>query len=276
MAACFQMHENPYQSPIESPQYYTDDITTLPISAIWRFARRQGVVSCSILFPMFLARKLLKLRFPANHATCRVTELPAIRQEDLPADIQSDLDPLEAACRDAGMEHVRTFRVPWIGGKSGVFSIWLDPSGDVYCNITRINLQLGSIRKSKTVFACHSRLTSGVDLHTAPVAPQDWIPELIPPSQDFAPLPPDTLPAAVIQRHRERVSGLTGIIRFDTKTLIDEVLRASQQMFDFLLAKGIYTPLSSTEVKRLQSATQPASQVRQAETAKAGQSANWA
>src|SRR5438105_1715603 len=123
------MHDNPYQPPLESPQYYTDDITTLSVGAIWRFASRQGIVGCLVTFPMFLMRKLLKLRFPANHATCRVTELPAIDEGELPAEIRNELAPLEAACREAGLAHVRTFRAPWIGGKAGVYSLWLDPSG---------------------------------------------------------------------------------------------------------------------------------------------------
>src|SRR5689334_15880851 len=52
----FKMHDNPYQPPLESPQYYTDDITTLPLGAIWRFASRQGIVGSLVTFPMFLMR----------------------------------------------------------------------------------------------------------------------------------------------------------------------------------------------------------------------------
>jgi hypothetical protein len=248
------MHDNPYQSPTESPQFYTDDITRMPVSAIWRTSRRQGVIGCLMVFPMFLVRKLFKLRFPANHATCRVTELAALADDEIAAEIRGGFAPFETACREAGMEHVRSFRPPWIGNKSGVFSIWLDPSGETYCNITHIDLQLGSMRKSKTVFACHSRLASGVHLHTASVRPEDWIPELIPPHQEFVRLPQETPPSAVIKHHRERLIGRADIVRFNSETLLDEVIRGSQEMFDFLLAKGVYTPLSSAELQRLQSA----------------------
>jgi hypothetical protein len=186
-----------------------------------------------------------------------VTELPAIAEEELPAEIRNELAPLEAACREAGLAHVRTFRAPWIGGKSGVYSLWLNPSGEMYCNITRIHLQLGSLRRSKTVLGCHSRLASGVFLHTAAVAPQDWIPELIPPNHDFLRLPPDTQPATTIQRHWERIAGLSGVVQFNRETLADETIRAAHELFDYLVAKGIYTPLSSSEVKRLQGASAP-------------------
>jgi hypothetical protein len=254
------MHDNPYQPPTESPQFYTDDIIGMPVTAIWRTSRRQGAIGCLVVFPMFLVRKLLQLRFPANHATCRVTELPALGDNEIPAEICRSFAPLESACREAGMEHVRSFRPPWIGNKSGMFSIWLDASGELYCNITHIDLQLGSIRKSKTVFACHSRLASGIHLNTAPVRPEDWIPELIPPHQDLVRLAPDTPPAAVIRRHKERLIGRADIVHFNSETLLDEVIRGSQEMFDFLLAKGVYTPLSSAETKRLLSANQrPAS-----------------
>lgn len=253
------MHDNPYQPPLESPQYYTDDITTLPVGAIWRFTSRQGIVGCLVTFPMFLLRKFFKLRFPANHAACRVTELPAIAEDELPAEIRNELAPLESACRDAGLAHVRTFRAPWIGGKSGVFSLWLDPNGVMYCNLTRIHLRLGSIERSKTVLGCHSRLASGVFLHTAAVAPRDWIPELVPPNHDLLCLSPDTSPADVIQRHRQRLAGMEGIVTFNRETLIQEMIKASHETFDYLVAKGIYAPLSSSEVKRLQGFGQSAS-----------------
>jgi hypothetical protein len=181
----------------------------------------------------------------------RIVTLSPILDEELPSDIRDAFAPFEAACRAYEMEHVLSFRPPWIGGRSAVFSFWLDPSGKVFCNITRIDMKLGSFSKTATVFACHSRLDSGVEMHTSPVAPENWIPELVPPNQDLEPLAPETEPANVIDRHIRRIADRSGIIQFTSKTLLDEIVRGSQEHFDYLVAKGVYTPLSVAEVQRL-------------------------
>jgi hypothetical protein len=248
------MTENPYQSPVDAQRrYFTDDITLLPITVIWRTCRRQGLTGWFILFPMFLGRKLIRWRFPANHATCRVDRLSPITNDDLPPATRIAIDAFETVCRQCGMEQVSLFRPPWIGNKKGVFSVWIEPGGEVYCNITQIDIRLGTFHKSKTVFACHSKLKSGVELHTSPLAPEDWIPEMVPPDQDIAPLPPDTDPLQVVEQHRQRIAGRSDVVRFTSQTLLEEIVRGSQKQFDFLVAKGIYAPLSEVEIQRLHS-----------------------
>ncbi len=251
------MTENPYKSPQEPEnRYFTDDITLLPISAIWRTCRRQGVTGLFVLFPLFVGRKLLNLRYPANHATFRIEQIAPLADKDLSQATRDALGAIEAVCRDCGMERITVFRPPWIGNKSGVFSIWLQPGGVIHCSIVQIELRLGTFYKSKTVFACHSKLESGVELHTSALAPEDWIPELVPPDQDIERLPPTTEPFQVIERHRQRVADRSDLVRFTGETLLHEILIQSQKQFDFLVSKGIYAPISAIEVQRLKSANQ--------------------
>src|SRR5262245_51337715 len=105
MASGFPMQENnPYQSPREESVYFTDDITTLPVSYVWKVVCRMGVGGVLFFFPIVLFRKLLGLRFPANHATRRLTEFSSVRVDGVPVEFREYFAPMEAACRAAGME----------------------------------------------------------------------------------------------------------------------------------------------------------------------------
>jgi hypothetical protein len=238
------------------PQFYTDDITLMPTTAIWSIIRRQSLFGCAVLLPYFLTRKLLRLRHRANYGTSRPTQLPAVPLEELPTDVTQAFSSFSEVCKARQMEHVRCVRSPYIGNKTAFTSFWLDQTGMTYSNVTWIDIRLGAMQKTKTVFACHSWLQSGVELHTAPVAPVDWILELIPPNQDMVVLPPETQPSDVIEAHRNRISSHSDVRSFDTDSLLREVLRSAQERFDFMITKGIYSPLSQTETEHLMSANQ--------------------
>ena len=105
------------------------------------------------------------------------------------------------------------------------------------------------------MFACHSWLRSGVQFHTAPAAPEERNPEIVPPKEDIMALPADAQPSYVIDRHRDRIAGRSDVRSFDKDSLMREVLRSSQQIFDYLVAQGIYSPLSDGETERLISAS---------------------
>lgn len=246
-----QLHENPYQCKPDSVQYYRDDITTLPTSAIWRMARRQGLAFCAISFPFLLLRKALGWRFKAFQGTRRPNELPPMVDSESLAQARRDFSVYENTCLEYGLELVRTFRPPWIGGKSGVFAVWLHPEGEFYCNITRIDVRLGNQHRRQIVFSCHTSLESGLVLHTSPLSPEEWIPELVPPNDEMLALRPDSSPDEVIEAHLQRIGGRTGIIRKTAELLMPSIVQESQDHFDFLVAKGIYVPLSSQDAQRL-------------------------
>jgi hypothetical protein len=85
------------------------------------------------------------------------------------------------------------------------------------------------------------------------MAPENWIPELIRPHQDIEPLAPDAQPTEVIDRHIKRIADRSGVIRFTNETLLEEIIRGSQEQFDFMIDRGLYTPLTVAEVRRLES-----------------------
>ena len=248
------MDDNPYKAPASawsSAEFYTDDITLMPIIAIWRALRGQPLFGRVLAFLYILARKALGKRFPANHGTRRPTELTSVPPDEIPGDIRAALAPFDDACTARTMKHLGYFRPQWIGNKRGLVSLWLDPTGATSCSITWIDMRLGSFRKTKVVFACHSTLASGVELHTGPVAPEDWIPEVVPPNQELMRLPVDVQPSHVIERHRERLANRSDVVCFNVDSLLTETVRRSQDLFDYLVAKRIYTPLTVEEAERL-------------------------
>lgn len=246
-----ESHENPYQCTPDTLQYYRDDVTTFPTQAIWRFCRQRGVIFCAIVFPSLLLRKLLGWRLKAFHGTSRLNELPPMIDAGALARVRDEFAPYETVCREYAMEHVRTFQPPWIGGKKGVFAVWLHPHGEFSCNVTCIDLRLGAQHRRQIVFSCHSSLESGLRLHTSALSPEDWIPELVPPNDEMFRLKPYTSPAEVIEAHLQRISGRTGIIKRNAESLMASIVQESQEQFDFLVGKGIYIPLSSQDARRL-------------------------
>ena len=60
------------------PTYYTDDITLMPLGAIWRMLRQASGLSRVLVFIYFVLRKVLRSRLPANYAAARPDLLPRI------------------------------------------------------------------------------------------------------------------------------------------------------------------------------------------------------
>lgn len=254
------MNDNPYNPPqpiTSTGQYYSDDMILLPAKVIWRMLYRQSKLG-ALLFPYFMARKLLNLRHPPNYAFQRITELPAIAEEQIPPDVGQAFKPLNEVCEANDMVHMGYYRAHGIGNRMIMHSYWLDATATMYSTITWIEISMGALRNNRLVFACHSCSESGIELHTSPVKPQDWIPELIPPGHELFDLPPDSTPSKVIQTHRERIANRTDIRRFDKDSLIKHIIRSSQDQFDFMYDKGFYAPLTAAEAIHLAAVRYPA------------------
>ena len=252
------MNANPYATSDQSETaYFTDDITLLPLSAIWRICRRLGLTGWVLVFPLFTVRKLLGWTYPANHATCRPDGLNFIAPHELSADEASGLANLEDACRALGMQPLGIFRPPWIGRKSGVFELWLHPSRRLYCNLAYISLSLGKFHKSKAIFACHSKLATGLELHTSSMDPEDWIPELIPPGHDLAPLPAGLAPAEVIEHHLARIADQGEVLELDGDAACRLIVESTQRQIDFSWDRGFLRRIGESELAELRSLSHP-------------------
>jgi hypothetical protein len=247
------MNDNPARSREEQTLpciFYTDDITLLPTRAIWQFIRRRPIRQRVFLFIIVLVRKALNRRFPANHGMARPEEVIPLCDDELPPNVREAFTPFVRACHEAGMSLVCNFRSLCIGNKRGFHSVWLDPRGVAYLDIFWLHLRVGQLEKSDVRCGCHSRLTSGVILHTAPLAPEYWIPEFAPPNHDLMRLAADAPPCEVIDRHRERIANRSDLVRFDANSLLKEIIHTGQEVVDFLVEKGILSPLTEAEIQR--------------------------
>jgi hypothetical protein len=205
------------------------------------------------LYSYFVARKAVGLRHRANYGISRVSELSALPDDQIPQHVKQAFAPFAEVCRTYQMQPVRCIRSPCIGNRTVFSSMWLDPAGKTNCSITWIDVRLGALRKTKTLFACHSWLQSGTELHTGAIAPTEWIPELVPPNREMLPLAEDTPTSVAIDRHQERIAGRSDVRSFDVDSLMLEILRDSQELFDYFVARGFYMPLSEAEINRLRS-----------------------
>ena len=119
------MDVNPYESPRETT-FYTDDITTMPAMIIWGVLRRQSLVLAVLFFPCLLIRKLLRLRYRANHGTCRPSGLYPIADGQIPTTVRDAFASFDGACSAYGMKLVGRFRPAWIGKRPAS-----SPSGSI-------------------------------------------------------------------------------------------------------------------------------------------------
>ena len=74
---------------------------------------------------------------------------------------------------------------------------------------------------------------------------------MLPPNQDVLSLEVGAEPSHVIDRHNERIANRSDVRRFNEDSVLDEIVHGSQMQFDFLVGKGLYTPLSGEETNRL-------------------------
>jgi hypothetical protein len=232
--------------------YYRDDVTLLPIAAIWRLSWRLPLFVSLPVFTLFLIRKLLGWRFAATSGTPRPDRLPEIDEEEVPARIRDELEPALHACRAAGFEVMFWIRPNYIGGKQGFMCYLLHEQGQVFATPFWLRVTVRGQTRTNVVFSCHSCRADGVDLHTGTLAEEHWIPEMIPPDVEFMRLPIDTPPGTVILQHQRRFMGGADLIRFDRASLAAKVVHDAQRVIDFLVEKGIYMPVSEPEVERLQ------------------------
>jgi len=237
--------------------YYTQDITTSPAAMIWRTVWRTSPVLCVPLFLIFFARRMLGWRSRATFATARLDSLPVVSPDLVPDHVRAEMRPYLRACEDAGFSVAFFLKGNYIGGRRSYSAVLLNRSGDVCATVIWLHLWLRAFTKTSVVFACHTFLVDGVELDTGPMDDRHWNPELIPPNHELTRLPPGTHPEEVIDLHSKRVGFREGVVRFDRESLADHMLEAARKMFDFLVAQGIYVPITDEEVRQLGSRTPP-------------------
>ncbi|MCM2372393.1 hypothetical protein [Aporhodopirellula aestuarii] len=247
------MIPNPYSLPasLEHHRYFTDDITLLPVSTIWRTMRGQPSFVRTLAFTYLLARKALGKRLPANHATQYPPALTEITQAEVFDDATQAIADFDNDCHAAGMDHAGYFAPSWIGGKRGVLSVSINQRGIVWCTSTWFEILVRDSRVTRVVFACHSEAADGTELHTAADTPDDLYQQLIPPNVEVERVPITSNASEVIARHEARITNRTDLISLDPTSLISHLEQRSLAQVDFMVSKGFYSQLTQDEVQRL-------------------------
>jgi hypothetical protein len=218
---------------------------------IWRTVWRTSPVLCVPLFLYFGARKLLGWRPRATFGAARVESLPTVLPDLVPDNVLTEISPYLRACAGAGFSLAFYLKGNYIGSRRGYSAVFLNRSGSVCATVVWLRLWGGSFTKTSVVFACHTCLADGVELSTGPLDDKHWNPELVPPDQQLMRLPIGTPPEEVIDLHSQRIDSLGNVVRFDQESLANHVVTKAQKLFDFMVAKGIYVPITDREVQRL-------------------------
>lgn len=234
--------------------YYTDDITLLPSSAIWKSSCRASIAMAPGLFAFFYIRKLLKLPFRPNYGAPWPETLPIVPIEALSSEARDAFALRFPELAANGFELAFCLETPFIGTKWGASAVFLSNDGICYATLVWLKLRLRGFERSETTFACHSSLSNGEVISTAPVRQAIWIPELIPPGVDLTRLPETTTPDQVIHSHLQRLGTLEGASRvLDQNSLREQMHETAQKLFEHLVGKGFYRQLKPSEVAQLQS-----------------------
>ncbi len=231
--------------------YYTDDITLVPNYAIWRTLRRGSFLMALPMFAYFSLRKLLRWRYSANYAVARPDLIPKVSQESVPAEVLNALMPTVETCEAAGFSVITWARGEHIGNKQSYSVLMRHETGLVAAMAVWFRIQLGQQINQRVVFGCHSFDESGVQLSTGVVADHDWISEMIPPNQHTFRLAAATSDATVIEAHLDNVAARADLMEFDSESLEQQLLVKSQELFDHMIERGFYVPITTAELKRL-------------------------
>jgi len=236
--------------------YYTyASITQRSFSSIWRMCWRLHGLAGPLVFAHFSIRKLLRLRRAVYWGFSRPERIDMLPAAALPFTVRNEFEPAERACQAAGMRHIYYTKAPQIGGAQRYAAAYLSADGFYYVGIVWNHFSFKGQTRASTVFACHTPLTGGRRLHTAAVPRRYVDTGVIEPEHEMLRLPPGTPPEVVIARHIERVHEASGVVRLREDNLIRFVLDDAQQLFDWMLEKRLYVPLTEQEVARLTSET---------------------
>jgi hypothetical protein len=233
--------------------YYTYDPIQLPFASLWRLCWRLYWFAAPLVFLYLALRKLLRLRRAAYWGSPRPERIDPLAATALPFIVRNEFEPAERACQAAGMRHVYYTTQPRIGGKEAYAATYLSADGAFYAGIVWTRFSYRGQTQATTVFACHTRLGGGGQFHTSAMPAPHLTADIIPPDHEILRMPPGTSPEEVITRHIERVHEASGVLRLREDNLVRLVLDDAQQLFDRMVEKGHYVPLTEKEVARLTS-----------------------
>jgi hypothetical protein len=235
----------------DNTRYYSDDISLLPPRAIWRLLRRHPHwIQRLPLFIYFIGCKIAGSKNPV-YGLPRPAALVEVEWSSLPAEAQQACEATASACREAGFHPVTYLHSQAIGSRRGYSAVWLHSQGQMYATSIWFEIRRAGQLRSKAVFGCHSVRTNAQILNCGSIAPNDWIPELIPPNHNILNIWPEASPVKIIESHRNRIRCEFDLQQLNEDTVRQQVLVSSQQLFDYVITKGICAPLTQSEIERI-------------------------
>ncbi len=231
--------------------YYTDDITCMPAAVIWRATFNASPPLSVPLFLYFVFRKLVGWRFRAQYGVPRPQELESHHADDVPNEVHDAFARYTDAVRQARYRLLFFFRTPYIGARESYTAVYLSEDGTVWITLVWLHMWNRNADRARVVFGCHSKLETGVYLHTGSMSYESRIPQIIAPTHDMLFLPIHATNEEVIAQHMRRIEGKKDVIRFDAESLRREIIRAAQEVFDFQVRNGVFAELTPGEVNRL-------------------------
>ncbi len=236
---------------IQNVAYYSDDITLLPAKAIWSFCRQASWLA-PFYFALYYFLKRINFKAEAAYGIARPDELTIVRTRSLSVEEQDAFAPYFDTLNAQGYTYVFSSISPFIGSKSEITAVFLGSDGQSYVTLVRTKTKQGSAEDIQTGFGCHSFLTKGIWMTSAPVENALQFDDIFPPEITIAPLGlKATLEDVIVEHQRQLSSTSVKSQQFDVDSLSHYMMRAGQLAFDHLVKKKYCHRLSDAEVNRL-------------------------
>ena len=245
--------------PTEQATYYAENPLAVSFGMLWRIARRFGLVTGGMLFLIFAAAKLGRMKFPATSARLAPRFASLVGFEQVPAEVQSTIAPHVAAAHAGGLT-LSAVAQPIIVGRKRLYEfLFLEPSGRTFAILSWSEEAAGSELSRTMTFTCSSLLPQDRELQTTTqlAAPQHGqiemadFAELLPAWIEMEFLPIGILASEVARRHRERAAARGGVVPLNLDNPVPQLLTSAERAFHFMVERQLLVPLAPAAVGRL-------------------------
>lgn len=232
------------------PTHYTVDSRKLTFAEYRRF-------SSGFAFLIVALLKILKIRLPMPIAASRPEELRILEPSQLPQDIYSRLTRLIVPCEREGLRARFFYEEPIVAPSQRTLGVaMLSDDQLIYGFLAEVENQSATGVIRQVELSLLTPLSDGRYLATSLTSKKlDSPPEIVGIAL------PGAKPEEILASHRERLRSLQGATpqRIEGR-LEDFVVRIGRLGFDFHVARGVYVPVSESEVEKLRK-QKPASAV---------------
>lgn len=230
------------------PDYYTSDATQMPYSAIFHGGGHGFPLWLRLLFAF---RKATGWHYTAAHARSAPEQWRGLEIGDIPASARQGLESGISDIMRHGFKLFGVARSDTIGMQVSYNAVLVADDRTTFCTITALRTGLGTMSRSAFATGFRSDLADGTILITGrgPKLPSF----MFRPHQKIEMLPETTQTDALVQRHRERMRGISEqqIVHVPTDGVADYLLARAKGDWEDFMATGMFRKLSAREEARL-------------------------